>query len=88
MEKGTLKNTYTEESSVLQLISLRPGELVSGSTNGAIKIWNTETDRIEKQYNNYSPVYSLKATNDKNLVSASTQSIKIWKRHEDKRFNE
>ena len=67
---------------VLSLIQLRNGDLVSGSQDKTIKIWNIETRAcIQTLTGHTRPVTDLLELKNGNIVSGSVdETIKIWER--------
>ena len=71
-------NGHTD--TVWKLIVNRNGQLISGSYDKSIKVWNTEDGTIFKTLNGHSDhVTSLALLKDGSLVSGSWDgTIKIW----------
>jgi WD40 repeat protein len=57
---------------------LNNGDLVSGSADGRIKIWNVETGTVKKDLIVNSEINSFEVLPNGDLVSASDESIIIW----------
>ena len=54
------------------------GDLVSGSADGAIKIWDVENGTIKKEIQVNSQINAFEVLENGDFVSASKSSIIIW----------
>ena len=54
------------------------GDLVSGSSDGVIKVWDAEKGTVKKDIVVNSRINSFEVLPNGNLVSASNRSIIIW----------
>jgi WD40 repeat protein len=69
-----------KHENVIQACVLRGDQLISGSVNGTIKIWNLSTNSCEKTLNNHKDVLSITLAEDRWLFICSndTSSIAKW----------
>ena len=54
------------------------GDLVSGSADGAIKIWDVENWAVKIEMRAHSRINSIEILENGDLVSASELSVIIW----------
>ena len=74
-----MSTSFLENSSyVFALRLFDNGDLVSGSGDGTIKIWDVENGSVKKEFESSSTVMSLEELQNGDLVSASDDSIVIW----------
>ena len=79
LEDGTVKRTLTGHYKyVFALKELENRDLVSGSADEAIKIWDTENGTVKQEMKTGSGVNSFEVLHNGDLISASDQSIIIW----------
>ena len=65
-------------SYIIGLKVLKNGDLVSGSGDGTIKIWDAKNGTLKKDINVNSRVNALEVLPNGRLVSGSDRSIIIW----------
>ena len=79
MEDGTVKRTLTGHTSfVFALKMVGNGDLVSGSSDGSMKIWDVNTGEVKKEIRVNLNVNAFEVLKNGNLVSATDESIIIW----------